>query len=65
MAKHARGELFASRTWVLVYGNKSNPGTFWRMPTDMKSWTEDMEYGPGVVDGKVVDWDARTAKARL
>jgi hypothetical protein len=51
--KHRRDELWGTRAWVLVAG-KEDPTTFWRMPTDLKIWTEEMRYGLGVLGGRIV-----------
>jgi hypothetical protein len=56
MSRHSRELLWGSRPVVLVAGK--DPRTFWRMPTDLASWTADMEFGMGVVDGRIVAWSA-------
>lgn len=37
------------------------PGSFWRMPTDLESWTPDMKDGMIARDGKVVAVSAFSA----
>jgi hypothetical protein len=54
--QHRRDQLWGEREVVVIPGK--DPKTFWRMPTDLKTWTEDMRYGMGLVDGRLVAWQA-------
>lgn len=53
MCRHSRDTAFTSnRAYALVAGKVT--GSFWRMPTDLVSFTPNMEFGMKAVDGKVV-----------
>jgi hypothetical protein len=55
VSKHSRERLWATRDWVLIPGHDRNKiaGTFWRMPTDLRTWRPFMRTGLALVNGRV------------
>lgn len=52
MGKHSREERWANSAVIVISGKVK--GSFWRVPTDMRSYTRDMMFGMApTADGKI------------
>ena len=49
-ARHTREHLWPLTDVIVLGGNEFNLGTFWRVPTDLKSWTSDQGEPIGHAD---------------